>query len=86
MSKLLSEIKQELVKKQVQIKDKISVDEETNMALEFFKEQGVSTSEIIREALGSWRRKGVVNLANNIKKEIENNTKKEEKTKDLDNE
>lgn len=79
MSKLLSEIKQELVKKQVQIKDKISVDEDTFHALTFFKEQGINTSDIIQEALKSWRKKGVVSLANGVKKEIENETKNSKK-------
>ncbi len=85
MSKLLSAIKQELVKKQVPITEKINVDEETHNALSFFKSQGINTSDIIQEALKTWRRKGVISLANDIKKELEGlskNSKKEEVKED----
>ncbi len=79
MSKLLSAIKQELVKKQVPITEKINVDEETHNALSFFKSQGINTSDIIQEALKSWRRKGVISLVNGVKKEMENETKNSKK-------
>jgi len=85
MSKLLSAIKQELVKKQVPITEKINVDEETHNALSFFKSQGINTSDIIQEALKTWRRRGVISLANDIKKELEGvskNSKKEEVKED----
>jgi len=79
MSKILNEIKGELVRKEVVIKDKIMVEEDTYEALVFFKEQGISVSDIVKEALGTWRRKGVVGLSNVVKKELAGDYKNDEK-------
>lgn len=47
--------------------------------MNFFKKQGINTSDIIQEALKSWRRKGVISLVNGVKKEMENETKNSKK-------
>lgn len=70
MSSTLENLKKDLVKKEVALTIKIAVDEDVAKALDFLESNGLKKSDIIVDSLGQWRRKGVVGIAKDVKKEL----------------
>jgi hypothetical protein len=71
-SNILEVLKKDLIVNEVQLSQKIKVDEETHQSLIFLEDCGIPMNVIIKEALSTWRKKGVIGIASEIKKQAKN--------------
>lgn len=72
-SDILENLKKDLIVKEVILSQKIKLDEETHESLIYLENCGIPVNKIIKEALSTWRKKGVIGIAKEIEKQTKSN-------------